>query len=108
MFRERIIVDQFKVPECKDGEKNSFTMLVCQADNRDELQKYLVENSIQSLIYYGTPLHLQKASKNLNYKIGDFPVTEEQSKNILTLPINQFLKKNEIKYISNLVNKFYS
>ena len=108
LFRERIIVDQFKVPECKDGEKNSFTMLVCQADNRDELQKYLVENSIQSLIYYGTPLHLQKASKNLNYKIGDFPNAEKICKKVISVPFHQYLKNEENKYISDKINLFYN
>ena len=54
------------------------------------------------------PIHLQTASKFLGYKIGSFPETEKQSKKILTLPINQYLKKNEIIYICKLINNFYS
>ena len=52
--------------------------------------------------------HLQKASKFLGYKNGSFPKTEKQSTQILTLPINQHLKKKEIIYICKSINKFYS
>ena len=54
------------------------------------------------------PIHLQEASKFLGYKKGSFPVTEKQSSQILTLPINQFLKKSEIIYICKSINEFYS
>ena len=40
-------------------------------------------------------------------KKNDFPSCEKQAKRIITLPINQYLKKKEIIYISNLVNEFY-
>ena len=43
----------------------------------------------------------------MGYKKGSFISTESQSKKILSLPINQFLEKKQIVYISNLINKFY-
>ena len=50
---------------------------------------------------------MQPASKILNYKKGDFPITEKQSENILTLPIHQYLEDHEIQYISQNLNEFY-
>ena len=47
-----------------------------------------------------------KIAKKLGYKKGDFPATENQSKKIITLPIHQDLKKNDIIRICKLVNKF--
>ena len=44
----------------------------------------------------------------MNYKKGDFPVTEEQSKRILTIPIHQNLTQKEIKNIVITMNKFAS
>ena len=58
-------------------------------------------------IHYPIPIHLQPAAKKLGYKKGDFPVTEKQSSEIITLPVNQFLSPKEIIYISNAINIFY-
>tara|TARA_Y100000816_G_scaffold288754_1_gene273904 strand:- start:443 stop:580 length:138 start_codon:yes stop_codon:yes gene_type:complete len=44
----------------------------------------------------------------LKYKKGDFPETEKQSKEIITLPINQELSFKEIRYISEQIKKFYN
>ena len=87
---------------------NTYHTFVVQVDRRDELKKYLQNNKIFTAIHYPIPIHLQTASKFLGYKIGSFPETESQSKKILTLPINQYLKKNEIIYICRLINNFYS
>ena len=53
------------------------------------------------------PIHLQPAAKFLRYKKGSFKSAEKQAKRILTLPINQYLKQNEIKKISDKINYFY-
>ena len=42
------------------------------------------------------------------YNKVSLPNTVKQSKEILTLPINQYLNKKEILYICKLINKFYS
>ena len=95
-----------KFLETKD-QFNTYHTFVIQVNQRDELKKYLEKNGIGTAIHYPVPIHLQKCSKLLGYKKGDFPETEKQSKRILSLPINQFLRKQEIIYISNLINKFY-
>ena len=77
-------------------------------DDRDKLKKYLKKKGVETAIHYPMPIHLQTASKFLGYKKGSFPETEKQSKHILTLPINQYLKKNEILYICKTINNFYS
>ena len=82
-------------------------MMVSRCKNRHKLQKFLQKKGIQTLIYYGTPLHLHKASKVLGYKKGDFPVAEKLCSEVLSFPHHQHLKPNEIQYISNCINKFY-
>ena len=59
-------------------------------------------------IHYPIPIHLQPAAKFLGYKKGSFKSAENQAKRILTLPINQYLNKNEIKRISDKINYFYT
>lgn len=94
-------------PEEKNKEFNTYHTFVIQVPHRNKLKMYLKKKGVQTAIHYPVPIHLQPAAKRLGYKYGDFPITEKQSKKIITLPINQYLKKKEIIFISNLVNEFY-
>lgn len=107
LYKRFIKTKKVFIPENKSEEFNTFHTFVIQAPNRNGLKKFLKKKKVETSIHYPIPIHLQPASKFLNYKKGDFPETEKQSKRILTLPINQFLKVDQIKYISKLVNDFY-
>jgi len=96
------------IPEEKNSEYNVYHTFVIQTKFRDELKEYLNKNKIDTAIHYPIPIHLQPAAKKLGYKIGDFPITERQSKEILTLPVNQFLEKNDLERIISVINKFKS
>ncbi len=95
------------IPKEQKGEFNTYHTFVIQVQKRDKLKEYLKKKRIETSIHYPIPIHLQPAAKKLNYKPGDFVNTENQSKKILTLPINQFLKKDELKKICKTINKFY-
>ena len=94
-------------PDEEKYQFNTYHTFVVQVKKRDKLKNYLKTNGIDTAIHYPIPIHLQPASKHLGYKKGDFKSVESQSKKILTLPINQFLKETEIKYISEKINYFY-
>lgn len=81
-------------------------MIICQ--KRDQLKKFLEKNNIEVKIHYPKPLHLQAASKIYKYKNGDFPIAEFQSKNILTIPIHQFIKKKHLNFIYKKIKDFYN
>lgn len=106
-YIENLNLKYVSIPFEKKNEFNTYHTFVIQVNQRDGLKKYLEKHGVGSAIHYPVPIHLQKCSKLLGYKKGDFPETEKQSKRILSLPVNQFLKKNEIIYITNLINKFY-
>jgi dTDP-4-amino-4,6-dideoxygalactose transaminase len=93
--------------EENNNEFNTYHTFVIQVNNRDKLKRYLLKKGIQTAIHYPIPIHFQPAAKKLNYKKGDFEITERQAKRILTLPINQSLKKDEIKFIARTVNSFF-
>ena len=96
-----------KLPYENKNQFNTFHTFVIQVKNRDKLQLYLKKNNIKTAIHYPIPIHLQPACKKFKYSKGDFKIAENQSKEILTLPINEHLSKKELKYISNKINKFY-
>lgn len=95
-------------PKEKKEEFNTYHTFVIQVDRRDELKKFLLKKGVGSAIHYPIPIHLQKCSKGLGYSVGDFPITEKQSKKIISLPIHQYLNKKQILRISNLINSFYN
>ena len=96
----------FFIDERKD-EFNTYHTFVVQVNFRDKLKNFLLKKKISTSIHYPIPIHLQPASKYLGYKKGDFIVTEEQSKKIITLPINENLNIEQIKYICRNINQFY-
>lgn len=69
--------------------------------NRDILQNKLKERGIPTAVHYPLPLHLQESFAYLGYKTGDFPISEIISKEIMSLPMNPYLKDDEIRYISD-------
>ncbi|HOJ37389.1 MAG TPA: DegT/DnrJ/EryC1/StrS family aminotransferase [Ignavibacteriales bacterium] len=74
---------------------------------RDKLQNYLLENNIQTGIYYPIPLHLQKAYRYLNYDKGKFPKAEKIANEILALPLWPFIQDDTIYYICQKIKEFY-
>ena len=65
--------------------------------------KKLANNSIPNAIYYRIPLHLQKVYQKLNYKEGDFQISEDISSRILSLPMHPYLSQKEIKNICDVI-----
>lgn len=101
-----------KIPQIKTPEQNNdcyhvFHLYVIECKKRDELRKYLEKKGIETIIHYPIPIHLQKPYQNLGFKRNDFPITEEKSKKILSLPMFPELTKEEIKYICNSIKEFF-
>ncbi len=107
LYKKYINAANIYIPEESDKEYHSYVMFIVQADRRDELKEYLGKHGIETLVYYGTPLHLQKAASIYGYKEGDFPVAEQQCKKVLALPHHQNLKEEQILYVCEKINKFY-
>lgn len=74
---------------------------------RDELKEYLNLNKIATNIHYPEPLHLQPCYKDLGYVFGDFPVTEEYSKQILSLPLSAYHREEEVFRVASSVQNFF-
>jgi len=79
-------------------------LFVIRAKRRDELQNYLSNGGVETLIHYPIPPHQQKAYSSLsNYKL---PITEAIHKEILSLPMSSVLTSEEIKKVVNVINSF--
>ncbi len=74
---------------------------------RDKLQKYLIKNGVDAKVHYPIPIHLQEAAKYLKYKRGDFPIAEQMANTSMSLPVHEFIKEKDVKYVANLINNFF-
>ncbi|MAV64334.1 MAG: aminotransferase DegT [Pelagibacteraceae bacterium TMED237] len=63
----------------------------------------LQKKGIPSVVYYEKPLHLQKAFMSLEYNYGDFPISEDTSLRILSLPMHPYLESSDIENICNII-----
>jgi dTDP-4-amino-4,6-dideoxygalactose transaminase len=95
-----------KLPRIQEYSNHVFHLFVIQTKNRDQFQKYLEQNGIGTVIHYPIPPHLSLAYKNLGYIQGDFPITENQSKSVLSLPLYDYMKISEVKYIVKIINNY--
>ena len=79
--------------------------ICCQ--RRSELQHYLIENGVDAKVHYPTPMHLQPAAEYLGHKKGDFPIAERIADNTLSLPVHEFITRDQQDHVIKLIRAFY-
>jgi dTDP-4-amino-4,6-dideoxygalactose transaminase len=95
------------VPQEKPEEYAVYCSFVIQSQQRDALQSFLAQREIETKIHYPIPIHLQAAAQNLGYKLGDFPVTEQQAQTILSLPVYPELSIEQRQQVVSTIQEFY-
>ena len=92
------------LPKCDDFEKHVFHLFVIRTANRNELQEYLKQNGIETLIHYPVPPHQQKALSA--WQSLSFPITEAIHREVLSLPMSPVLTESEVDYIIQILNQY--
>ncbi len=107
LFAEYGLLDVITPPAELYGNYHIYHQYVVKAQRRDELQRFLDEEGIVSRIYYPVSLHLQKCFSFLGHKEGDFPVSEQLSRETLALPVFPELTMEEQRRIVSAAATFY-
>jgi dTDP-4-amino-4,6-dideoxygalactose transaminase len=87
--------------------RHIYNQFVIRVPRRDELKAWLADQGVGTEIYYPCPLHLQPALEGFGFKEGDFPVSEQLSKETLALPIFAEATEEEIRAVSELIVSFH-
>jgi dTDP-4-amino-4,6-dideoxygalactose transaminase len=95
-----------KPPYEPDWSRGNYHLYVTICEQRDELQQYLTTKNIGTGLHYPIPLHLQQGYTNLGYRAGDFPVSEELAKKILSLPMFPQLQQEQQQLVNQAVLQF--
>ena len=93
-------IDLPLVPDWADPVWHIFCIRV---KKRDKIQSELKKQGIETLIHYPIPPHLQNAYKYLNFSIGSFPIAENISNEVLSLPISPTISDDEVQYVINTI-----
>jgi dTDP-4-amino-4,6-dideoxygalactose transaminase len=91
----------------EDAIPNFHVYVIKVLERRDGLKQYLLENGIQSDIFYPEPHHVHPAYRHLGYGLGDFPTAESVGRQVLALPMYPELPEEEVRRIGRVIKKFY-
>lgn len=90
-----LLRDDCCVPEVGRGNTHVYAQYTIRVQERDALAAKLHEREIPTAIYYPKCLHEQPVFSSLGYKLGDFPVAEKASREVISLPMHPFLTEGE-------------
>lgn len=94
-----------KTPVIPEGMKSVWAQYSVLSEHRDTIRAELQKHNIPTAVYYVTPVHLSEAYKHLGYQAGDFPVSENMSNQIFSLPMHPYLENDKIDEIADIVEQ---
>jgi dTDP-4-amino-4,6-dideoxygalactose transaminase len=112
--RERVLaysealrdVPGLRLPREREGARSAWHLFTIRVPERDALQAHLQARGIASAVHYPRPIHLQPAMAEAGGKAGDLPVSEQLSREVLSLPLYPELPLAEVRRIAAEVGSF--
>ena len=104
-YCENINNNSIILPNYPQNQKSCvWHLFVIRCNKRDDLQKYLLERGVQTVIHYPIPPHKQGAYREFNHL--HLPITEKIHNEVLSLPIYHTLADEDIAKIVNIINDY--
>jgi dTDP-4-amino-4,6-dideoxygalactose transaminase len=100
-------LDNINLPVESQGRHIYNQFVISVPEKRDDLRLFLQEAKIGTEVYYPVPMHLQECFFYLNYKKGDFPISEHAASHTLALPIYPELTQDQQAYVVEKIKEFY-
>lgn len=80
-----------QLPHVPEGHASAWAQYTIRIADRDRVQQELKQAGVPSVVYFPTPMHLQKAFSYLGCKVGDYPQSESAASDVLSLPMYPYL-----------------
>ena len=107
MYYEGLRNPLITLPERLPDTQNVYHLFPILCSKHDELQAYLKENGVETLIHYPIPPHKQECYASAPWNIGlQLPVTEQIAAQELSPPIGPAIKPEDVQYIIETINRF--
>jgi dTDP-4-amino-4,6-dideoxygalactose transaminase len=96
--------DKIVLPKVDSMQSHVFHIFVIRTKNRIQLQDYLLENQIETVIHYPIAPHKQKAFHSWNNL--SFPISEKIHDEVLSLPISPIMTDEEVSFVIEILNRY--
>jgi dTDP-4-amino-4,6-dideoxygalactose transaminase len=106
LYGELLAHSPVVLPATANGSEPVYHLYVIRAADRDGLRAYLHDQAIATGIHYPIPIHLQPAYCHLGCERGSFPISEEYSEQILSLPMYAELGADSIESVTKAIMDF--
>jgi aminotransferase EvaB len=100
-------IDQVRIPPRDPRVLHSYVTYQVLVERRDELLAHCAARAIECKIHYPIPLYCQQGLRHLGYKRGDFPVTDRHADTTITLPVHQYLSRDQLSFVVDSIAEFY-
>jgi UDP-2-acetamido-2-deoxy-ribo-hexuluronate aminotransferase len=100
-------IEGVNIPARATYSTHTFHQYTITTEKRNELQKFLTEKGIPTMVYYPGAIHLQEAYQFLGYKKGDFPNSEKLAETVLSLPMHTELIEEQQEFIVKAIKEFF-
>jgi len=100
--------DKVSVPQVREGAEHVYHLYVVRHPRRDALRQHLTEQQIGTAIQYPRPNHLQPAYRGRLGDVGQFPIAEQITQEILSLPLYPELTDIQVDRVIDAVLSFAS
>ena len=98
---------QIRIPPRPADMRVVYHLYIVFAEERDALLAHCIEHGIEAKVHYPVPIYRQPALAHLGHHVGDFPVADRHTREIITFPCDQHLSTEEIDYVIDTVERFY-
>ena len=99
--------EELVLPHIGEGNGHVWHLFTVRSSRRNELQAYLEEKGIGTLVHYPVPLYNQDAYEEMNYLSSNYPISNAIAGQILSLPMGPHLSERERRYVITSVNSFF-
>lgn len=103
-YLKEIKNDKITLPFWDLTENHVFHLFVIRTGYRNNLQQYLSDNGIQTMIHYPIPPHQQKAFSD--WDTLSFPITEKIHNEVLSLPMSPVMTDDEVDFVVSVLNRY--
>lgn len=106
LYNQGIQNPWIKLPKVLAGADHNYHQYVVLCETRDHLKDYLEKNGISTIIHYPIPPHISQAYEYLGYHKGDFPISEKYADQVLSLPMFDGIREDEVMKVIEVINQY--